>query len=74
VFTSTAQIQAQPSSAVGSAEPSSDLGSSVCTTHACIVQEAEQSEVGVQAKDGSVVTKAVCFKSTVRANPGDTYT
>ena len=30
--------------------------------------------VGKSAKDGSVVTKATCFKSTVKANPGDTYT
>lgn len=30
--------------------------------------------VGTTAKDGSVVTKAVCFKSTVQANPADTYT
>ena len=30
--------------------------------------------VGTTAKDGSVVTKADCYKSTVQANPGDTYT
>ena len=64
---------AQPSSDAG-AEPSSSAGGSDCTSHACIVQEAEQWEVGQQAKDGSVVTKAVCYESTVTANAGDTYT
>jgi Protein of unknown function (DUF2510) len=62
---------AEPSSAVGSpssdvgAEPSSSAGGSDCTSHSCIVQEAQQSEVGTQAKDGSVVNSAVCYESTV---------
>jgi hypothetical protein len=30
--------------------------------------------VNLVAKDGSVITKAVCYKSTVRHNSGDTYT
>lgn len=64
-----------PSAAAGS--PSAAAGSpssAPCTTHACIVSDAQSSMVGTTAKDGSVITKAVCFKSTVKANPGDTYT
>lgn len=63
----------QPSSAAG--QPSSGAGSTPCTTHACIAQDAQQSEVGTTAEDGSVITKAVCYKSTVKYSAGsDTYT
>jgi hypothetical protein len=72
---SPSSAAAQPSSAAG--EPSSAVGSPSappCTTHSCIAQDAEQSMVGTAAKDGSVVTKADCYRSTVTANAGDTYT
>ena len=59
-----------PSAAAGS--PSA--ASAPCLTHSCVVSILEQSLVGLVAKDGSVITKAVCFKSSVRHNPGDTYT
>jgi hypothetical protein len=66
-----------PSAAAGS--PSTAAGSQSasappCTTHSCIVAGIEQSLPGQTAKDGSVITKAVCYKSTVKDNPGDTYT
>lgn len=68
-----------PSAAAAAGSPSAAAGSPSaaappCTTHACIASDAEQSMVGTAAKDGSVVTKTVCFKSSVRHNPGDTYT
>ena len=71
-FTSDA---GSPSSAAG--QPSAAAGSPTavpCTTRSCIASDAQQSMVGTSAEDGSVVTKARCFKSTVKANPGDTYT
>ena len=65
-----------PSSAAGA--PSAAAGSpssAPCLTHACIVQIAEQSMVGTTAKDGSVITKAVCYKSTVQySSAANTYT
>ena len=61
---------AQPSSADGS--PSAPAPPS--TTHAYTVSDIEQSLPGTEAKDGSGMTKVVCHKSTVMANPGDTYT
>ena len=73
----TVAAAGSPSSAAGSpsAAAGSPSASSVpCTTHSCIVTDAEQSMVGTSAKDGSVVTKATCFKSSVKSNPGDTYT
>jgi len=66
---------AAPSASALAAPPSpSPSSTAICTSHACIVSDIEQSLVGQAAKDGSVITKAVCHKSTVRANPGDTYT
>ena len=52
----------------------SAASTAICTSHACIVSDVEKSLVGLVAKDESVITKAVCYKSTVKANPGDTYT
>jgi hypothetical protein len=72
-------LAAPPSSDVGT-EPSSGIESpapevtTTCTTHSCVVQVAEASLPGTQAKDGSVMTKAACYSSTVVANPGNTYT
>jgi hypothetical protein len=34
----------------------------------------ERTLPGTEAKDGSVMTKVTCYESTVKANPGDTYT
>ena len=45
-----------------------------CTTNACIAGEAQQSLVGMVAKDDSVMTKAACKASTVQRNAGGTYT
>ncbi len=52
----------------------SAASTAICTSHACIVTDVQRSLVGLVAKDESVITKATCFKSTVKANPGDTYT
>ena len=60
-------------SAVPAPSPSA-ASTAICTSHACIVSDVEKSLVGLVAKDESVITKAVCYKSTVKANPGDTYT
>ena len=72
---SASALAGQPSSNAG--EPSSAAASpsaALCTSHSCIVSDIQQALVGQAAKDGSVITKAVCYKSTVKANPGDTYT
>lgn len=66
--TSASALAASPS-----ASPS-PAASVLCTTHACIVSDIERSLVGLVAKDESVITKAVCFKSTVKDNAGGTYT
>ena len=73
---SSAPPAAAPSASALAAAPSATPSPSevACTSHSCITQDAEQSMVGTTAKDGSVITKADCFKSTVKANPGDTYT
>ncbi len=64
---------AQPSAAA--AQPSSaDSSSAPCLTHACVVTVLEQSLPSIVARDGSVITKAVCYKSSVRHNSADTYT
>ena len=64
-------VGGEPSSAVDS--PTPDV-TTTCTSHSCVVQVIEASLPGIQAKDGSVMTKASCYQSTVTANPGDTST
>ena len=57
-----------------SAAAASPSASATCTSHACIVGDVEQTLTGLVAKDESVMTKVTCYKSMVKANPGDTYT
>ncbi len=45
-----------------------------CTTNACFASQAQQSLVGMVAKDDSLMTKAACKASTVKRNAGGTYT
>ena len=64
-----------PSAAALAGSPSaSPASTAACTTRACIVSDVEQSLVGLVAKDESVITRATCYKSTVKHNPGDTWT
>ena len=68
------QVITSPSASALAAPPPSPTPTAICTTHACVVSVVEQSLPGTQAKDGSVMTSVTCYKSTVRANPGGTYT
>jgi hypothetical protein len=61
---------AGPSASALAAPPSSGP----CLTHACVVTILQESLPGIVARDGSVITKAACFKSTVRHGSADTYT
>lgn len=66
-----------PASSGGSSAPPAPVAatsSAMCLTNACIVQDMDQSMVGMVAKDESVATKAKCKASTVKHNAGDTYT
>lgn len=63
-----------PPSSSALAAPSPSSSPPPCLTHSCIVSVIEQTLPGTEAKDGSVMTKAVCYKSTVKSNPGGTYT
>ena len=65
---------AAASSALAAPPPSPSPSGAMCTTRSCIASDAQQSMVGTTAEDGSVVTKAKCFRSTVRHNGGDTWT
>jgi hypothetical protein len=56
---------------LANAQPSS---SPPCTSNACITASVEHQLVGMTAKDGAVSTKAVCQASTLKRNPGNTYT
>ena len=74
LFASSAAPVAATTTAPAPAPSATPASSRICTSHACIVSDVEKSLVGLVAKDESVITKAVCYKSTVKANPGDTYT
>ena len=74
LFASSAAPVAATTTAPAPAPSATPASSQICTSHACIVSDVEKSLVGLVAKDESVITKAVCYKSTVKANPGDTYT
>ena len=63
---------AAPSAAADPAP--SAAASTLCTTHACIVSNLQQSLTGLAAKDGSVITGATCYKKTVKHNAGNTWT
>jgi hypothetical protein len=60
---SRASAEASESSAIAAA--ASSAASQPCTTHACIVHDAQDSLPGAVAADESVITKAKCYKSTV---------
>ncbi len=62
----TASVATNTPAAAPSAVPSAQASSGPCTTKACIAQDAEQSLPGTVAQDESVMTKATCYKSTVR--------
>lgn len=59
-----------PSAAAGSpsaaaAAPSASASTLPCDSHSCVVSDLEQNLDGLIAQDEAVVTKAVCYKSTV---------
>ncbi len=59
----------------GGGPPSGDAGAPAPAAGRTPRETAEQSEVGTAVKDGAVITKAVCYKSTVTYSAGsDTYT
>jgi hypothetical protein len=58
----------------GTAAAPSPSATAMCTTHACIVHDAQANLVGLVAQDNSVSTRAVCKASTVRHNAGNTWT
>ena len=60
-----AAIQQQIASQAAANPAPSPAGPAYCTTRACIVSDAEQSLPGITAENASVMTKAVCYKSTV---------
>jgi hypothetical protein len=64
------------SSTVASAPPAPAPTTSAapCITSACIISDMNQSLVGMVAKDNAVTTKAVCKKSSLKVNPGQTWT
>jgi len=67
---SSAPPAAAPSSSALAAPPSPAASPAPCTSHACIVYDA-QGLVGAIAKDESVLTKMDCYQSTVKhAAPG----
>jgi hypothetical protein len=54
--------------------PSAPASTAPCTTDSCIASGLQKSLVGLVAKDDSVITKATCYKKTVKRNAGNTYT
>ena len=69
----SSEPSAAPSSAPSS-EPSAEPSAAPCTTKACIAAVMDQDAVGIVAENMSVVTGAKCKPSTVRHNPGNTWT
>jgi hypothetical protein len=60
---------------LGSGMPSAAPSrTALCTTRACIVSDVQKSLVSIVAKDNSVITKALCKPSSVKHNPGNTWT
>jgi hypothetical protein len=51
------------------AAASSSAAIAACTSHSCLTQEAELTLPGEKATDGSVITKAVCYQSSVKYDP-----
>ena len=63
----------------GCASIASQLGaalsaSATCATHACVADEIKKDLLGITAGDGAVISKASCKTSTVKRNPGPTWT
>ena len=70
--TAAAPPPAPPSSVPAPAPPTAS--DTMCTTRACIVDDAQKGLIGTVAKDESVLTKMACKPSSVRHNPGNTWT
>jgi hypothetical protein len=63
----------QPSASAGTPSAAAVASQAPCTTHACIVTDAESLK-GTVAKDNSVMTKVSCKDSTVKQVVTGTYT
>lgn len=61
-----ARSSAEASFSSAAAAAASSAASEPCTSRDCIAQDAEQSLPGAVAADESVITKAKCYKSTVK--------
>ena len=66
---SAASAAARAASASAAAAASSSAAIAACTSHSCLTQEAELTLPGEKATDGSVITKAVCYQSSVKYDP-----
>jgi len=73
----TAAAAGSPSAVVATSAPppapSAEPSSTLCTTHACIAEDAEQLK-GTAAKDNSIMTKVACYKSTAKEVVSGEYT
>jgi len=67
-----ASLGSTPAAAPSAPAPSTSAA--VCTTDACILSDIQASLIGMVAKDEDIATKAVCKKSTLKANPGQSWT
>jgi hypothetical protein len=63
----------QPPASAGAPSAAAVASQAPCTTHACIVNDAEGLK-GTVAKDNSVMTKVTCKGSTVKQVVSGTYT
>jgi hypothetical protein len=70
----TTTAASQPPASTGAPSAAAVASSAPCTTHACIVSDAQRNLVGLVAQDNSVSTRAACKASTVRHNAGNTWT
>lgn len=71
--TAAAPAPSKPSAGTAAPAPSS-TPTPQCSTYACVARVMEQDSVGMVAANDSVVTAAKCKPSTVKHNPGDTWT
>lgn len=64
------------SSTVASAPPvpAPTTSAAPCTTKSCIIGDMNRDLVGMVAKDNAVTTKAKCKPSSLKTNPGQTWT
>ena len=65
---------AAPSASALAAAPSATASAAPCTSHACIVQELDQSLVGGIDQADAVATKVHCYESTVKDQGNGTWT